>query len=426
MLTSPLAKRSIKLQNKVRALRLIACCASLRSPLIKAWLWTFIEEVWARSIGICELISIHSTPTGRLWVGERCSASANIYAREWFYFKLLKRKSTGRFFESLWLCKCRTCTLLRILLKSLMFKSNRRLAFVQTSIIMRLGLQNTFLQFVSLLSVASAKNLITLKPRCIRIKASFVRLNQALAVLEALSQTKVEIVKLNQRLVEKQISIYFHSEVPLPALTLAGERGLVKAINRFDFDCSTLFASYAWLWVKHELLKQFSLPRVSPPKAQRIVAYTFGDIGLWGLIQLAKGTTTLPPKVGSDDLQVRDKNVREVHYGLSLLPPRERRMLMLRCCRPKHTFRSIGEEYNLSKERVRQLCNRSIKRLESISHSLPTVGPPGPDSIIFHIDLSKPLQRFPSKEASASLFPSLSPPQRRKPPSNISPFGRRE
>lgn len=115
------------------------------------------------------------------------------------------------------------------------------------SIIMRLGLQNMFFQFASLLVLASAKNLETLKPRCIHIKRNFLLLNRALSALEALRQTKVEIIELNQSLVQKLISVYIRPKAFLPSLTLAGQRGLVKAINRFDFDYPVQFASYARL-----------------------------------------------------------------------------------------------------------------------------------------------------------------------------------
>ncbi|MGP1916340.1 MAG: sigma factor-like helix-turn-helix DNA-binding protein [Candidatus Hodgkinia cicadicola] len=415
MWSSKLAQRSAKLQNQARALRLIATCACLRLPLIKNVLWTFVEEVWARAINISELVPIHSTPNGRLWIGETCSAQANIYSREWLYFNLYTRKTSGRFFDKLWYCKCKTCTLLRILLKSLLLKDNRRLAFVQMSVIMRLGLQNKFLQFATLLVVASSKNLETLKLRCIHIKRSFVLLNRALSALEALRQTKIEIIELNQRLVQKLISIYVRPPVVLPSLSLAGKRGLVKAINRFDFDFPVQFASYARLWVKHELLKQFALPKRTPLPSQLITVYTFGDIGLWDLIELATGTTTPPPKVSLANFQTRIKNAQEVYSGLLLLSPRERRMLMLRCCRPKWTFLAIGNEYNLSKERVRQLCNRSIKRLKTIRPPLPTVNQSVFNLVLFHINESKPFRRFvaQSERKSSTLpfpFPLLSQP----------------
>ncbi|MGP1915924.1 MAG: sigma factor-like helix-turn-helix DNA-binding protein [Candidatus Hodgkinia cicadicola] len=408
MWSSKLAQRSAELQNKARALRLLATCACLRLPLIKNVLWTFVEELWARAISISELVPIHSIPDGHLWIGEICSAQANIYSREWFYFNLFTGKTSGRFFDKLWSCKCRTCTLLSILLKSLLLKNDRRLAWVQMSVIMRFGLQNKFLQFASLLVIASAKNLETLKPRCIHIKRSFILLNRALSALEALRQTKLEIIELNQRLVQKLISIYVRPPVALPSLYLAGKRGLIKAINRFDFDYPVQFASYARLWVKHELLKQFALPKRTPLPSQLITTYTFGDIGLWDLIELATGTTTPPPKVPLANFQTRIKNAQEVYSGLFLLTPRERRMLMLRCCRPKWTFLAIGNEYNLSKERVRQLCNRSIKRMKSICPPLLTVNQSIFNLVLFHINESKPSRRFVLQ--SEQTFSTLSSP----------------
>ncbi|MGP1918374.1 MAG: sigma-70 family RNA polymerase sigma factor [Candidatus Hodgkinia cicadicola] len=259
-----------------------------------------------------------------------------------------------------------------------------------------------------MLAVALAKNLKTLKPRCIRIKENFFRLNQALSALEALRQTKVNLVELNQWLVKRLISLQIKPKVPLPTLYLAGKRGLVKAINRFDFDYPVHFASYAQTWVKHELRKQTTPPRQIQSISPSTEAYTFGDISLWSLIELANGTTNFPPKVNPIDLQTRVKNIQEVHYGLSLLPSRERRMLMLRCCRPKRTFLSIGNEYKLSKERVRQLCNRSIKRLKSIQPPFPNVKSSDLNSVLFYIKTSKSFHHFaPQNVQTASTSPSF-------------------
>ncbi|MGP1918984.1 MAG: sigma factor-like helix-turn-helix DNA-binding protein [Candidatus Hodgkinia cicadicola] len=288
-----------------------------------------------------------------------------------------------------------------------MLKDNRRLMWTQMSIILRLGLQNMFLQFGTAIVTAMVKNFETLKPRCNRVKENFFRLTQALKALEALRQTKVEIVNLNQWLVKRLISSQTTSEVMLPAILNAGKRGLVKAIDRFDFDYPILFASYARMWVKHELLKKPSAVLRTSLTSPPAEVYTFGDISLKSLIELAKGVANFPPKVPSDDLQARRTNSREVHYGLSLLTSRERRMLMLRCCRPKWTLLAIGNDYKLSKERVRQLCNRSIKRLQSVQPPFPNIKPSDVNSIHFRIEINKSPHRFVSQnQQKTSPLPS--------------------
>ncbi|MGP1916295.1 MAG: sigma-70 family RNA polymerase sigma factor [Candidatus Hodgkinia cicadicola] len=404
-----MTQRTIELQNKARALRIIALCACLRLPLVKNMLLTFVEEVWARAISISELVPIHSIPNGHLWIGETCSAQANIYSREWFYFNLYNRKSPVRPFEKLWSCKCRTCVLLKILLKSLLLKDNRKLAWVQMSIITRFGLLNKFSQFASLLAVVSAKNPIALNLKSLNIKENLLRLKRALSALEALRQTKVELVELNQWLVKKLIFSFTKSKVPSSALCLAGTRGLTKAVNRFDFDYPVHFATYARPWVKHELLKQLSPPRYVSLTLPSSEAYTFGDISLQSLIDLASGIINLPPSKNSNDLQTRETNVREVHSALFSLTPREQQMLMLRCCRPKWTFLAIGNEFKLSKERARQLCNRSIERLKAVRPPFPNVKLANPTPVLFRIEMNKPFRKFaPRKSQTISTIPSLS------------------
>ncbi|MFP3038945.1 MAG: sigma factor-like helix-turn-helix DNA-binding protein [Candidatus Hodgkinia cicadicola] len=78
-----------------------------------------------------------------------------------------------------------------------------------------------------------------------------------------------------------------------------------------------------------------------------------------------------PPKPHPNNLLIRTSNKWEVYYALSLLPPRQRLMLLLRCCRPSLTFNVIANEYKLSKERVRQICVQGIKTLNSLRVPLP-------------------------------------------------------
>ncbi|MGP1918743.1 MAG: sigma factor-like helix-turn-helix DNA-binding protein [Candidatus Hodgkinia cicadicola] len=406
MTNDQLTQRLVKLQNKARALRLIATCACLRLPLVRNMLLSFVEELWTRAISISELVPIHSISDGRLWIGETCSAQANIYSREWLYFNLFTRKTSGQVFDKLWSCKCRTCTLLSILLKSLLLKNNRKLAWVQMSVIMRFGFQNKFLQFVSLFAIVSAKNFKALNLRSFKAKQNWFHLKRALSALEALRQTKVEIVELSQWLVKKLIPSNIKSKAPREALLLAGKRGLIKAVNRFDFDYPVRFTTYARPWIKHELFKLTSPPRYVAITLPSSEAYTFGDISLQSLIDLASGVITFPPK-DSIDLQTRETNIREVYYALSSLNLREQQMLMLRCCRPKWTFLAIGNEFKLSKERARQLCNRSIERLKAVRPPFPNVKPSNPTLVLFHIEVNKPFRKF-AQRKSQTVSPTSS------------------
>ncbi|MFP3037685.1 MAG: sigma factor-like helix-turn-helix DNA-binding protein, partial [Candidatus Hodgkinia cicadicola] len=85
------------------------------------------------------------------------------------------------------------------------------------------------------------------------------------------------------------------------------------------------------------------------------------------LLKLSTGSKEVP--IVPSDEETRSTNRRLVQSALAQLSPREEEIVMLRCTRPAPSMREIGVKFNLSKERIRQLLDRSIKRLRVFASS---------------------------------------------------------
>lgn len=135
--------------------------------------------------------------------------------------------------------------MLKVLLKSLFIRDNKDLTWFQVRIIINLGLQHMFLQFMTHIVTTMATKLEVLKIRCVKVTRNMIRLKVALSVLEKLDKVKAEIVRLSLHFVYRLANIYGRLAPLKEALVAAGKRGLVKAVNRFDFDWAVLFPKYA-------------------------------------------------------------------------------------------------------------------------------------------------------------------------------------
>ncbi|MGP1915986.1 MAG: hypothetical protein ACTS6G_00785 [Candidatus Hodgkinia cicadicola] len=366
-------KQVLKLQNKVRCIQFVAIVAILRLPIVKNMLLSLIEELWSGGINIFELSDKHSSVNvyPPHWISEMCAPCANTYSREWFYINLYRKKSPARFYARLWKCNCRTCTLARLLLKSLFMKQTREVEWAQVGLLLRLGMSHPFVQLIKMLTSIASKSALVLKVRCNKPSLYALKVNSAINALKALNETKNELVLASVGAAERTARFYTKRSSFTPALILASKRGLVKAVNRFDFNSTAKFTSYAKWWIKKEVINMFKPPKNCKGKSAE-QHFVLVELGLTGLLKLAKGSNELP--VVPRDAKTRLNNTYNVLAALSLLKPREEWMIRQRCCRPQKSLREIGSHFYLSRERVRQLLIHVIKSLEKYNSMLMECG----------------------------------------------------
>ena len=214
-----------------------------------------------------------------------------------------------------------------------------------------------------------------------------------------------KMVTSNLRFVISVAKQYQNKGLNLSDLISEGNHGLMKAALRFDHTKGFRFISYAVWWIKQtitqslnensrtirvpvnvitdnqklykELQKASSfdeearIKENSTAKSMPTTTSLFTKIDDDGseLIDLIEDDSCRPPDFCPDE-EVQMK--KELDQVLSILAEREqdiiRRYFGLNG--ESQTLESIGEEYNLTKERIRQIKEKAIRKLRNNSFSL--------------------------------------------------------
>jgi RNA polymerase primary sigma factor len=207
-----------------------------------------------------------------------------------------------------------------------------------------------------------------------------------------------EILLGNLRFVITVAKQYQNQGLPLPDLINEGNLGLIKAFRNFDWSKNLRFISYAVWWVKQSILQSLNdnARTIRLPvnvvqelhKAKREIESTGGTLdekfsNLPSMIDLDMNINdegdTLVDIIKNDDaempdrafnnkdilrtkllnilnnLDAREKVIIEDYFGLSGTP---------------RTLEEIGYEFNLTKERVRQIKEKALRKLRNESDIL--------------------------------------------------------
>ncbi len=227
-----------------------------------------------------------------------------------------------------------------------------------------------------------------------------------------------KLVKANLRFVVSVAKQYQNQGLSLPDLINEGNVGLIKAAQRFDETRGFKFISYAVWWIRQSILQALA-------EQARIVKLPLNKIG--SIQKVNRALTELEqkferePTIGElsetlelapDDIkealrsnsrhismdapltQDEDGNMydvilspdspmpdrgllneslrREIERALATLTPREANIIRLYFGlngKHPHTLEEIGEEFDLTRERVRQIKEKALKRLKQATRS---------------------------------------------------------
>ncbi len=227
-----------------------------------------------------------------------------------------------------------------------------------------------------------------------------------------------KLTKANLRFVVSVAKQYQNQGLSLPDLINEGNLGLIKAAQRFDETRGFKFISYAVWWIRQSILQALAeqarivrLPMNKigmttkinnaiayleqeyerPPSIQEIAEYTklpISDIkeALKNsskhtsldapllqdedstMIDLIKGDDSVTPETGLLYESLR----KEIDRVISTLSQKEQDVIRLYFgLDGKHplTLEEIGEKFDLTRERVRQIKEKAIRRLKQTSRS---------------------------------------------------------
>lgn len=237
-------------------------------------------------------------------------------------------------------------------------------------------------------------------------------INLAKRIKEGDNKASEELIKANLKFVISIAKEYQGQGLLLGDLINEGNYGLIKAAQRFDHTRGFRFISYAVWWVKQSIIQSLNdnarIVRL-PANVIHKISKLNKDIAkfesdnerepVYGeifdkdkdamMLSFPKATSLnqminedgdelielIPSEAEDhDQLEVNDMLKKELNKTLMVLDEREKIIIesyfgVNTDCEPM-TLEAIGEKYDLTKERIRQIKEKAIRKLRHNAHGL--------------------------------------------------------
>lgn len=247
---------------------------------------------------------------------------------------------------------------------------------------------------------------------------SKIKVPRLIALMELYSKKvgdlKARFIKANLRLVLIFTKRYLGRGLPLPDLIQEGNIGLMKAVDRFDHTRGYKFSTYASWWINQgmtrAIFEQTGTIRVPVYVLEQTVKVRKASsmlsnendrkplpeeiskksgISLKGVKRVLESTkyavsldrsiireekTTLKEFIPDDNSSAADSIIagtnlsEKLKEALSTLNPREEQIVRMRFgigYETEHTLDQVGGQFNLTRERIRQIEKRALEKLEN-------------------------------------------------------------